>query len=99
MTPLWKAFWLICLPVAALYQLLWAVVFQFCAGQDWFPGIAVSLVAAKLTGELMLYAVMLWYLSYRTATHRWESKALATTVLGALMVLTAAALARPLLES
>lgn len=99
MIRLWKAFWLICLPIAALYQLIWAAVFQFCAGQDWFPGIAVSLVAAKLTGELMLYGAMLRYLSYRTTTQRWESKALATTVLGALMVLTAAALARPLLQA
>lgn len=94
MIPLWKAFWLICLPIAALYQLLWAACFRLVASEEWFPDIAVTLVAAKLTGELMLYAAMLWYLSYRTVTLRWESKALATTVLGAVMVLTAAGLLR-----
>lgn len=64
---LWRIFWFLVIPTAALYQWSWYLYFQAAPRSIWVDGSSHALIATKLAGEALLYAIAVWFIVTRTS--------------------------------
>ena len=88
---LWKAFWLLCLPLAVCYQLLWDWYFHIAPSEIWTSGSYNLIFAIKLASEVLIYVAMLWFLNRRTQARYLVSKVAVASLLLLIIGVTARA--------
>lgn len=79
---LWKSFWFVCIPIAAIYQLLWGVFFRYAPEHIWLDNTFHQIIAGKFASELVIYSLMLWFLLVRTQAKLPASKVLTGLTMG-----------------
>ena len=92
--PFWKVLWLVCLPIAAAYQVVWGLYFNFAPEHFWVDGTGQALIVWKLASELVLYAVMLWFLIARSVARYLVLKVVTCAALLGVLGYTAVGLYR-----